>query len=479
MVELLSVKSLSGWTPGPVSGPATIDPCSSGQAYTYSVPQREFPSAPGDVITTYVWRVPAGWQVQNVAPDAQGEYVTGRAITVVVPAGGANGQVQARAYSSTCNFQNLALSLKTYVSDWVTLGVTRTPALSVAPANPSLTCGDTRPLTFTAALSPAIGNPVINWTYPAGWTGPATGASVTVTPSGTGGGTVTASAVYSCVTPAVSVSQAVSVGFSPQVAPPTLSGLPQPVGEVQVLCQPTTVTASAPGATSYAWTTTGSLRVNGSTTATGASVTVGSATGGGSGTVQVQALNASCAASDPRGFQASYGPPQPEELTYNDRDLCNTGIVFFSVRAADPAATFQWSISGSGARLRFGSTGSQVSVYITDPQGTFDLSVEARNSCNPAPAPVNPVQVGTFFCADFDYTCGMGSARAAAYPNPADESLTVRGNAGATLYDAAGAPVARLAPGQHQLRTRGLPEGAYFLQLPGRPARQRVQVRHR
>ncbi|OON67741.1 hypothetical protein B0919_16195 [Hymenobacter sp. CRA2] len=496
------VRSLSQTAIGPVtvSGDVGFGNNATGSV-TLSVPQVSVPgpaNSPTVLASGYYWTIPQFWQFPNGQPSDGTTAVlinnySGNSIAVT-PTPGTGGTVTVRAADTSCGF-NGPTSTVSSQSLAASATVTRpVPTLRIVTdrtpngGNLTLSCGDQTDYHFRPAYDPLpTGGSFTNYSWSAGGvlqlvSGGNTAAPVLVASGGSGTGTAGLQGTYcrnGACAPAPTMATPVTVSVVAQVAQPTLSGLPQPQpGAVQVLCQPATITASAPGATSYAWTTTGSMRVNGATSATGASVSVGSATGGGSGTVRVQAVNANCAASAITAFKASYGPPQPDSLGYNDLNLCSTGLVYFTARAADPGATFKWSISGNGGRLRFGSTGNQVPVYITDPQGSFDLMVEVRNSCTPAGTAVNVFQVGTFFCEEFDYTCGTSTAQQAAYPNPADESLTIKSSAGATLYNASGAPVATVAARQHQLSTRALPEGTYFLRIGGRAIRHRIQVRH-
>jgi len=78
------------------------------------------------------------------------------------------------------------------------------PALSFSQAPPNfIVCGDTNPVTVSVA--PVAGATSYTWTKPSGWSGSSTSNSITLTPNGTTGGTISVKAnVCGTQTPALS-----------------------------------------------------------------------------------------------------------------------------------------------------------------------------------------------------------------------------------------------------------------------------------
>ncbi len=115
--------------------------------------------------------------------------------------------------------------------------------------------------------------------------------------------------------------------------------------------------------------------------------------------------------------------------------------------------------------LRSTRAGSSGRVTVTA------SNITATNSCGGASS--------SSFSA-FSPNCQPTSARTMAYPNPANESLTLNESAGsAILYDGQGQEVLR-SNGTNKLDTRSLPAGLYYLrtQQKGEQVKQTIQVVH-
>ncbi|WP_092738397.1 T9SS type A sorting domain-containing protein [Hymenobacter psychrophilus] len=407
--------------------------CGGAQTLTLTLPEHYFNSDTNFPVTSYLWGVPPSFTVVGGQPATvfgPNNWLSGRTITIQVPAGQFDELVAVKLWSRECEGPGLnAPATQTSNPQYVRIRRTPPTITTVTGSRTSLTCGDQRPLTLSAILSQSGGASIsYNWpaTLPNGWTyqtpAPRTGSSVVVIPSGLPGTvTVPVSASYSCsgingTTAAV----AATLTVSSQVAQPAFTApAAVPAGQFYQLCGPTTFSAT-PGAAQYRWTTSWGLNF---TTTTNSTV-ITPPPGSGNGSVSVRAQNPAlgCTESELSSFVVQYGLPEPLSVNYDDKDLCFTGLVFFAVTGKVQAG-YQWSISGSGGIFRFGSTGDRVAVYIRNPNSSFNLSVVATNACGV----VGPVQGGTFYTADFRYDCYISDEpRLTVSPNPARENLLVR-----------------------------------------------------
>lgn len=275
------VRSLSQTAIGSISVSGDVS-FGSTTPVTLSIPQVAVPSNGAPVLASgYYWIIPQGWQyADGQVSDGSSPVLinngNGNSITVT-PAAGTGGTVTVRAADTSCGFNgptstvsSQSLPASTAITrslPTVRLVSNRTPTGGNLP----LTCGDGGDFQWRAELVGAPAGGSLN-----GYTWNVSGVAQSFCCLGTaapgiyvtgrpGTGSISLQTTYcrsgACTQVPVTP---VTVTVGTQVATPTVGGLPQPMGAVQVLCGPTTVTASAPGATDYVWEATGGLLVNGS-----------------------------------------------------------------------------------------------------------------------------------------------------------------------------------------------------------------------
>ena len=176
------IKALKNFTPNNIGGPATVTYCSTATVF-YSIPAMKYNYDGGAVsVDGYEWTIPNGWKY----PDGVvSNGTTARNIPGVnnglnlTPDGCHAGTIKVRGYtisgSSYVSYSNF--------SQW---DIVLLPNFIIDGPG-QVVCGSTAPLTYTIANASCA--TVVNWVYPAGWSGPATGSTVTVTPTATNMGT--------------------------------------------------------------------------------------------------------------------------------------------------------------------------------------------------------------------------------------------------------------------------------------------------
>ncbi|MFD2719468.1 T9SS type A sorting domain-containing protein [Hymenobacter monticola] len=541
----VGIKSVAGRTPLPFNNGSTVDLplCGGAQTVTLTLPQEFYTGAPSVPITDYAWYVPAPFTVAGV-PLANGfspaRYLSGRSLTINVPAGQFNAEVRVAMYVRDCNentaYGNAPATLVSF-DQRITVRRVLPVVTSITPSRARVTCGDQRPLTLTAAASQA-GASSFSWTLPSGWSfapGTATtGATVSVVPPGgqpAGGGTTfsgTVSAIYTCVSPSYATAAAsFSIDYSNQVAQPTIT-VPTATGNPPLFCYGESFTASAdgPGGAQFTWSGPPGVTFTPQVSGPGQSVRVDlpyANYGYGDITVSVTAGNATfnCQASVPatqkivlhravldyatnpvrlqvgsdtgynNGAPPSDYPGAPSYLPVQ----CNTRTwlrLYGNLLDyyGNPLTGFHWNVNGQEPANSAGQTtvlvplggsqGAQVCLTVLNRCGVDEYycwQIPTYGDCGGGGGPIDPEP-----CVE----CGR-QAPTAAYPNPADADLTVPVPAGAhgavRLLNAQGRPV-RQAPVRGSrvvLDVRALPNGLYYLEVPsagGAPRRQQMQVQH-
>lgn len=101
-------------------------------------------------------------------------------------------------------------------------------------------------------------------------------------------------------------------------------------------------------------------------------------------------------------------------------DFCNSGNMQFdaSLENSSSTTTFNWSVSGSGARLKFGGGGS-TPVFFINRNGSFEIIGVVTNSCG-----TTNYSSGLMNAADF-YANYCGTFRVAISPNPVKSNMSV------------------------------------------------------
>ncbi|HZV71698.1 MAG TPA: T9SS type A sorting domain-containing protein [Saprospiraceae bacterium] len=99
-------------------------------------------------------------------------------------------------------------------SDWQTCEIVRfvQPPCPIVGAPSFVLCGSTDAIGLLATQTAGLTGYTFHWTYPSGWSGPATGPAVSVTPNGTNAGTISVEAhAFSQTSDACNV----TIGFEP------------------------------------------------------------------------------------------------------------------------------------------------------------------------------------------------------------------------------------------------------------------------
>ncbi|WP_223650439.1 T9SS type A sorting domain-containing protein [Hymenobacter psoromatis] len=116
----------------------------------------------------------------------------------------------------------------------------------------------------------------------------------------------------------------------------------------------------------------------------------------------------------------------------------------------------------------------------------YRIDLQERNSCGWGPIVPHPLEVIDCSGGVDPFRVGTNrvASQTAAYPNPADQELTLeQGGGPVTLTDAQGRPVRSQTaePGRVLLDTHQLPAGLYFLETrdaASQPVRQQIRVTH-
>ena len=499
---------------GPVSS-VNVPYCSTA-AFPISLSAQSFPNVPDEQIPAYLWEVPDGWGVSGatlipsfaITPVGFRLYQGTRNITLTPQAGG-DVTLRVFPYSSTCNEQNLSVYLRyRLIGTAGSIQIRRTPTLTLTTTDTrTLFCGDRTPRTYTAQASQSQGLGAYDWTYPSGWTvqGAATGASITLVPSGSGGGAVGVSARLTC-SPTVGTTitaTPIAVPMRPEVATPTLGG-ERPAS----LCNgvSTELTAQAVGAQSYEWTVSDpSLQITYLTPDHSRVRLTAPATGSLDGQIRVRARNdnSGCTPS----AQVSYnfrlgGAGAPAEVFVNGfyptsggqaqyiPPLACGSVVTFQLPNGQPADVtgYFWTTTGT---ILTGQGSPRIEVRYPSGSAYATALVQPINACGTSESYL----VDVLFRADCNgggtgggppsdcLICSTSGSRAV-YPNPADDKLYVEQSGGEViLFNAQGQPVqGRTAKaGRVQLTVKHLPAGLYYLlyyPAAGQAKREQVEIRH-
>jgi pimeloyl-ACP methyl ester carboxylesterase len=249
--------------------------------------------------------------------------------------------------------------------------------------------------------------------------------------------------------------------------------------------------AGQPG-TTYTWTAGPGLAiVGGQGTAT---VTVQSAVGyGGTTTLQVVAIRSGYATSAPATVPVYIGDGY---LVINDGvgpDRCpERGMKFAITDGFGTQGAYTWSVNHGRISSGQGSASIFVSALPFDDY-QLQVSVRAAGTCAGASVveqtysqhvyPTAPGNIG-----QCDLSRSAPKATPAAYPNPADDVLTLAtpetreatATRTAVLYNGQGREVRRTHAGEARLATAGLPAGLYYLMVEqnGQVTRSQIRVQH-
>ena len=154
----------------------------------------------------------------------------------------------------------------------------------------------------------------------------------------------------------------------------------------------------------------------------GNSVTVTRIGSGNANTVLTATVSDCSGTYPPINFTIAVGTPGSASLQVNESafDFCNTGLMQFDATLENPSPTtsLQWSVSGSGARMKYSATGYTPVLQINT-SGTFEILGELSNSCG-----TSNYSSGILNSADF-WSSYCGSYRFSVSPNPVKGNMNV------------------------------------------------------
>jgi hypothetical protein len=360
------------------------------------------------------------------------------------------------------------------------------------PTSLTLCTGDQTPYRFRV-VQPALctGSYTYQWTVPSGWSinSPTFGAP-TITPDGVTGGTVTLTSTYHNGSATVTYTSSVTVGITPAPSAPVFTG----GGDVCPTQAVTFTVAPVPNASGYQWTVPAGFSPTGTVTTTGPSLTLTapSASSATAYSLSVQSLftTGSCAASAPTSttftVTGSSGGPflvadarSGQRYGYGIPLTCANQTISVALTGAPPSAGYHnyvWTVNGAPITAGQGTT--QIDVLTPAPGGYFEVFVRFLDACGNPQVPSSGRYDAQSVSSINGLPCQAPSqARAYAYPNPADASLTLDQLTGpVVLYNGQGKVVYQGSGGKTvRVETSHLPNGLY--QLVGQDLdHQKVQI---
>ncbi len=285
----------------------------------------------------------------------------------------------------------------------------------------AVSCG-----THTASVDPVLNANYYIWELPNGWSGSSNTNTITFsTNSNTLSGIIRVTAIRNDASNFREQNKLVNISINNLPGAPnvSISGVPD-----SFICSGETVVATASGAnaSSYNWTTTGSLLVNGSNSATGSTVTFTGSGGNGNGGFVVSTYSADCNISSPNttgGFYTgtpTIGATSANGNTFNG-GLCNGyGVqLFFDILGATSYSG--WSITSSNGQNAYlsdyGINSLHFNSYTND---CYGIDTQLTNRCGTSGAGVT---ICVYDCSGGRIATTVSSVKA--YPNPAKNLITV------------------------------------------------------
>ncbi|KAF0199255.1 MAG: hypothetical protein FD170_3919 [Bacteroidetes bacterium] len=330
--------------PGVIAGLALQCPNLSGQVYSIAA----VPNA-----TTYVWTVPAGWNITAGAGTTS--------ITVTTGAAGQNGNITVTAGNS-CG---------TSIASTLAVIVQSLPAQPgpIQPATTEVCQNSTH--NFVVMPPPPVGVSY-TWAFPGATVLSGQGTNVVSIRFGNQSGTLTVTPSNSCGNgPAQTM--AISVSTSTPAMPGLIAGEPAPcVGSSKIY-------SVADLGFLYSWTVPAGWTITAGQGTSSITVTVGAT----AGNISVVAGNA-CGGSTPRTLavtpQATV-PAQPSEIA-GISPVCAGSTQTYSVTSV-PFVVYAWSIP-AGWTLQSGQGTNSVTYLVGAASGT--ITVTPSNDCGPGTA---------------------------------------------------------------------------------------------
>jgi len=425
-------------------------------------------------VDRYIFTIPSGWK-SGATNGPANITTTSNSISIEPlannPSGGTVSVVG--SVSNSCGGTNN--------SNPTVVNLVRTPTIVITPpvGYNGAACGLRQPVTFTATSLPCATG--YTWTIPSGWTGSSTTNTITLTPNGTSGGTLS---VVIALSGGGSVSASYVIPYSPNVPTPTLSGDP-----TYEYCNNETFTLTANVPAGYAsnfgfdWYATPTVTINGSsptqasplhTTSNSVSVTIPGSNFGPQ-TIAVRMNNLSCTPSNYVSVNKRVGPYSNSEFTIiGPSTICANQVADFRPNFITPDLTgYQWSAPAGWSNTGQGTPYFSVSVPAPATNGAITLRLQNRCGLTNTPYVLN-LTPGT--CFSFTYS-----------PNPATETLQIQHlspneEASATLIDKNNRVFAieKSNNGKIEIDLSRVPNGLYILTIKqhGDSESKRIIVSH-
>lgn len=334
-------------TPGTISGPATGVCAGSTQTYSITAVTNA---------TNYNWTAPTN-------------------ATIV---GGQGTTTATVSFNASFTSGTLSVNASNCVAG---TSSNKTLALASKPGTPTSIAGTLLGAcpgsTKTYSCTSVNGATMYNWTFP---------ANTTINSGqGTNSINVTLPAVYSSGTISVTAGNACGVSTVRSATVRSVPSAPSITGSSSGVCSGTTQTyncsASTTGATLYNWTVMAGATINSGQGTTSISVTLPAAYS--SGTISVNASNA-CGNSTTTSLTVRSVPAQPGTITGATSNLCNGGILNYSITAVAGATGYSWT-PPSGCTI-LSNNGNSISMIVPGGFVSGTLSVTADNGCGSSTA---------------------------------------------------------------------------------------------
>ncbi len=305
-----AIKSLAGAALSSITGPATVT-VNATASLRYKVDLIQYPKGSSDpdpyFVRDYVWTVPSGWAITNTGIDVTNQY----AFADVTPDACSGGIVKVKAKSDCGN----------YYSNEKTYTVTRTLSAPGSITGPtSVICSDVATKTYSIAA--VTGATSYTWSLPAGWSGSSTSTSITVTPNGYNGGTISVTA-NGCSLQSAASTLAVGIILTNPNSTPSVSGssLVCFSGEAFTL-------TNLPANSTVSWSQSSNLTTISGQGATIYTVRANDGSTNGSGWVEA-AVTTPCGTVPPIRYNVWVGPPGADMST----------LIYLGTRGVNPVST--------------------------------------------------------------------------------------------------------------------------------------------
>ncbi|MBL7872881.1 MAG: hypothetical protein JNM78_14790 [Cyclobacteriaceae bacterium] len=449
---------------------------------------------PQKEVDRYIFSIPTGWKeagTNNVGPINVSTVFNFISLEPLSASGGTVTVVG--SITNTCN----AIGVSN--SNAKTITITRSPALVITPPAGYLgpRCGLVAPVTFSVNVLPCANT--YTWTKPAGWAGTSTTNSITLTPDGATGGTLTVNIGLST---GATATKTFALTFFDNISNPTLTKSSSQseicAGESWTFtCVPPT---NYPTDYGFDWYATGGLLINGVSTSitsplhTGTNVVTVSANSGSFGTsyIYTRVNNNVCTPSNYVYLETQVGPFSSSQFAISGTSTaCPNTTVSYLPTYIDPSITnYQWSWSG------FVSASGQGTPYLSATTGTnFNsgtITLRLGNRCGLTGSPAMKIVYKPYCSGGYSFAVSPNPSSSLLsvsmvdetsgnklaveeLPTQADETSVLLVN-NKSIVVASG----KLKSGQLDLDISGLPNGLYVARIlaEGKVVTKQILIKH-